>query len=129
MTVKIAKLRTGEEVICDLSEVVEQGSPLMMGNNMPAQERVVAFQFSDPYNVWIDSESAAILLEGSEEPQKLNDVKLNLFPWAPLSAERKIVVSLSEVVAIYEPHSEVLNKYKQLSEAKNGSSQTSIITG
>lgn len=129
MTVKIAKLRTGEDVICDIGEIVEQGSALMMGNNMPAPERVVAFQFNDPYNVWIDQESAQILLEGSDEPQKINDIKLNLFPWVPLSADRKIVVSLSEVIAIYEPHTEVLNKYKALTETKNGSSESTIITG
>lgn len=129
MTVKIAKLRTGEDVICDISEIVEQGSALMMGNNMPAPERVVAFQFNDPYNVWIDQESAQILLEGSDEPQKINDIKLNLFPWVPLSADRKIVVSLSEVIAIYEPHTEVLNKYKSLTETKNGSSESTIVTG
>lgn len=128
MTVKIAKLRTGEDVICDISEIVEQGSALMMGNNMPAPERVVAFQFNDPYNVWIDQESAQILLEGTESPQKINDIRLNLFPWVPLSADRKIVVSLSEVIAIYEPHVEVLNKYKSLTEAKNGSGESSIIT-
>jgi hypothetical protein len=129
MTVKIAKLRTGEDVICDISEIVEQGSSIMMNNNMPSPERVVAFQFTEPYNVWVDQESAQILLEGSDEPQKINDIRLNLFPWAPLSADRKFVVSLSEVISIYEPHAEVANKYKQLVEAKHGTSESPIITG
>jgi len=45
MSVKIARLRNGEDVICDLYEVTTKEEP----------EKAVAFQMSYPYSVWINS--------------------------------------------------------------------------
>ena len=41
-------------------------------------------------------------------------------PWAPLSKERRVIVRFDEVIAAYETHDEVIEKYKQLLEAVDG---------
>ena len=44
----------------------------------------------------------------------------NVNPWAPLAKERFVIVRYDEVIAAYETHDDVLDKYNQLTEAKSG---------
>ena len=57
MSVRIVRTRNGEDIICDLYEVTTKAEP----------EKPVAFQLSNPYNVW---------LEGLDEPRLLVETEV-----------------------------------------------------
>ena len=111
MTVRIARLRSGEDVIADIREVTKKDDE---------QDRALAFQFIYPYNVDIQ-DKLAFLVEGmSDSPIDIQQPSLILYPWMPLSAQKEIFVRLDEVVSIYEPHTAVTEKYYELLEARIG---------
>jgi len=124
MSVRIVRLRNGEDVICDLYEVTTKEEP----------EKAVAFQLSDPYNIqvyesdhdidiMIDDEGDMVEPEEGEmqgKIQKINEPEIDMRPWAPLSKEKKILLKLEEVVTAYETYPEVIEKYKELVEASRG---------
>ena len=50
---------------------------------------------------------------------------MQLFPWIPMSADKRCLVQLSQVQTIYNPHPEIQNKWEKLTEAdENGTDQT-----
>jgi len=109
MSVKIARLRNGEDVICDIYEVAEEES-----------KEPVAYKLVKPYQIYITSDTINVEVEGSSEgPQKINDVQLHMIPWAPLSAEAEFYVNLQEVVTIYEPNPQARDRYKELISAQD----------
>ena len=70
MSVRVVRTRNGEDVICDLYEVTTKNEP-----NTP-----VAFQLSDPYNVWLEGLDEPRLLaenEAGEEMQKISDPEIH----------------------------------------------------
>ena len=85
MSVRVVRTRNGEDVICDLYEVTTKNEP-----NTP-----VAFQLSDPYNVWLEGLDEPRLLaenEAGEEMQKISDPEIHFRPWVPLSSTKKILL-------------------------------------
>ena len=52
----------------------------------------------------------------SSDPQKINDLQLELFPWIPLSLNNRTLVVLNNVATIYNPHPEVEGKLNTLVE-------------
>ena len=108
MSVKIARLRGGEDIIADIYEVAEEES-----------KEPVAYKMVKPYCIFITSDSIKVEVDGGEDyPRKINDVQLHIIPWAPLSAESDLYVNLSEVVTIYEPNSQAKQKYQELISAQ-----------
>jgi len=117
MTVRIARLRSGEDVIADIREVTKKDDD---------QERALAFQFIFPYNVDIQDKFAFLAEGTTEESEALAQPSIILYPWMPLSAQKEIFVRLDEVVSIYDAHSAVTEKYYELLEqviTKNGKSE------
>jgi hypothetical protein len=124
MSVRIVRLRNGEDVICDLYEVTTKEEP----------DKAVAFQLSEPYNismyeadhdidVIIDDEGDVVEPEEGEmqgKIQKINQPEIDMRPWAPLSKAKKILLKMEEVVTAYETYDEVIEKYKELVEASHG---------
>tara|TARA_R100001443_G_scaffold12313_3_gene21852 strand:+ start:895 stop:1473 length:579 start_codon:yes stop_codon:yes gene_type:complete len=109
MSVRIVRLRNGEDVICDLYEVTTKEDP----------EKAIAFQLKDPYSVY--TEVDPILDTSSEgEIQKVSSPQLSFVPWAPLSRHNTIMLKLEEVISAYETFDEVINKYNELTGATNG---------
>ena len=51
---------------------------------------------------------------------KISNPQITMIPWAPLAKERFVIVRYDEVIAAYETHDDVLDKYNQLTEAKSG---------
>jgi len=109
MSVRIVRLRNGEDVICDLYEVTTKEDP----------EKAIAFQLKDPYSVY--SEVSPILdPESAGEIQKVSSPELSFVPWAPLSRHNTIMLKLEEVISAYETFDEVIAKYNELIGATNG---------
>ncbi|QIN97293.1 hypothetical protein [Synechococcus phage S-H25] len=112
MSVRIVRLRSGEEVICDLYEVTTQEEP----------DKAVGFQMKHPYSVWISSPFSPEVVNGTEDEvtTKISEPSVNFEPWAPLSKDKHVVIKLDEVITAYETHDEILQKYNQLVEVESG---------
>ena len=132
MSVKIARLKGGEDVIADIKEVSAKEDE---------NKTAIAFMFRDPYTVILDDQSEIEMEmwgEGDEsldeeEPEILASNKeaieknpnLILYPWAPLATNRDFYIRLEEVVTVYDPHGQVTEKYIELIEAKDVESESS----
>ena len=113
MSVRIVRTRNGEDIICDLYEVTTKDEP----------DKAVAFQLSNPYNVWlegIDEPRLLIETEAQDGVQKVTDPEIHFRPWAPLSCKKQILMKMEEVVSAYETYPEVITKYSSLVEADGG---------
>lgn len=107
MSVKIARLRSGEDVISDIHEVYSKENNKLAGISL-----------ADPYMVSIIQDPANMFREG-DQPYKSSNPKLGLYPWVPLSADRTVFIDPTELVCVYEPQKQVLEQYEKLLEAVN----------
>ncbi len=58
----------------------------------------------------------------SDEPQKINDLNVQLFPWIPLSSNDKTLVVLSNVATVYTPNPEIKSKWETIAKATQNES-------
>jgi len=113
MTVKIVRLGNGEDVIADVREA------------FPTQESYspIGYFLINPYQITLTATAEMLFESGAtDEPQKINDLNLELFPWIPLSVDNRTLVQVSQVVTIYEPHPEVKSKWEKLTEVHHNES-------
>ena len=108
MSVKIARLKNGEDIICEIKEVYSK-----------ERNKLAAISLEDPYLVSIMDDPANLFRDG-DGPFKTSNPKLGLYPWAPLSAERTIFIDPTELLCAYDPQAQVLEQYTKLLEAING---------
>jgi hypothetical protein len=108
MSVKIARLKNGEDIICEIKEVYSKET-----------NKLAAISLEDPYLVSIMDDPANLFRDG-DGPFKTSNPKLGLYPWAPLSAERTIFIDPTELLCAYDPQAQVLEQYTKLLEAING---------
>jgi hypothetical protein len=108
MSVKIARLKNGDDVISDIKEVYSKDTNKLAG-----------IQLGDPYLVDIIEDTANLFQEG-DEPFKRSNPKVGMYPWAPLSSERILFIDPTELLCVYDPHEKVLEQYSKLLEAING---------
>jgi hypothetical protein len=102
MSIKLAVLKSGEDVIADVKE-------LMMN------ERVVGYIFEKPATVrFLDPQSIYF-------PDKSIDIVFA--PWIPLSAQKEIPVDPDWVITLVDPIPQVIEKYKD--GLKNGKANQS----
>lgn len=99
MSVKLLVLKSGEDIVCDIQEMV-------------VDEKVVGYLFENPYRVKIFS----------DDNEKF---KISFFPWIPLSKQEKMLIPPDWVVTMVEPIDEVVQLY---SDKKNGKDNKNHIT-
>lgn len=95
MTVKLAVLKSGEDVVADIKELVDENGS------------VVSLIFSNP--VVVKLISPQVLLEGEGE----HEYKIAFYPWIPLSFDKNIPVKRDWVVTIVEPVEMVKKSYEE----------------
>ena len=93
MTVKVVLLKSGEDIIADVEEMIVGEPP-----------RVVGYFFNYP---------CSVKLLGNEPVKNRKDspFKLRITSWAPLSKDQKIPVVSDWVVSIMEPIDDLLDMY------------------
>jgi len=111
MSVRVVRLRSGEDVIADLYEVTTKENP----------DDVIGFQLNCPYRVWV---AAGMDIESDGEIHKLTSPEISFEPWMPLLNGRAVILKLDEVISAYETFPEVLEKYNQIVEATGGKDST-----
>ena len=106
MTVKLAILKSGEDIVADIKEMV-------VGEGDSA--RVVGYILTKPCGVSLNS-----------KPLQIDDEKdtyqIKLFPWCPLTKNEKIPITADWVVTIVDPIDKITQMYtKEVLE--NGTSK------
>jgi len=93
-------MQSGEDVIADIKEVRESAQAT----------KALAYDFVDAFTITISAP------EFEEDQLKaLQDMKLQFFPWSPLTKGRALV-TLYSVVAVSDPHENVLQGYHEVLE-------------
>ena len=116
MTIKLALLKSGEEIISDMSE-------MMSGTDGEGQ--VVGYFLKHPCRAILTSPD--IQATGEQESER-NPVAIRLIPWMPLSKDENIPVVADWVISLVEPQDKLLEMYtkavKTYEERKSENSDT-----
>ena len=95
MTVKLAILKSGEDIIADIKEMV-------VGEGDDA--RVVGYVLTKPCGVSLNSKAIKI-------DDEKDTYQLKLFPWCPLTKNEKIPITADWVVTIVDPIDKITQMY------------------
>ena len=101
MSVKLAVLKSGEQVIAQAKELV-------------AEETVRGYLFTRPHKVVT---TQPMLL--TEEAKDDNSLEVTLSPWIILSADTEVVVPTDWVVTIVEPIASVVKMYQEKTDGQS----------
>jgi len=98
MTVKLAILKSGEDIVADIKE-------MLLGEGDDA--KVVGYYLNRPCGVTLNT-----------KPLKVDDddkdtYQLKLIPWCPLTKQEKIPIPSDWVVTIVEPIDKITEMYKK----------------
>ena len=104
MSVKLAVLKSGEQVIAEAKELVSKD-----------EEKVRGYLFTRPHKVV----TAQPMLLTEEESQDDNSLEVTLSPWIILSADTEVVVPTDWVVTIVEPLASVVKMYQEKTDGKS----------
>jgi hypothetical protein len=105
MAVKLAILKSGEDIVADIKELVDDD-----GN-------IISLIFCNPVVVKLITNQT--LLESENE----NEYKVAFYPWVPLSKDKNIPVRKDWIVSIIEPVDLVKDSYTQRMD-KNGRTES-----
>ena len=98
MSIKIALLKSGEQVVTDIKELMSEDKP-------------VGYLFKDPETLTINK---SFLVSDSD-----TSVEISLTQWILMSSDRELAVPTVWIVTIAEPIDSVMKMYKDKIDAKN----------
>lgn len=111
MTVKLALLKSGEDVIADIREAVSEET-----------NKVVSYIFSDPYVVKLTQPQ--LLMEDLEKPET-RAYNISVYPWMPLSDDTDIAINPDWIVTIVEPAEKLKKSYEERMNGRRNSENNS----
>ena len=97
MSIKLALLKSGENVIADIKELI-------------SEEKVCGYLFTKPY--FVSTRKSPVLTE-EKEPLNASNLEVSLEPWIILAKDQKIPVRMDWVVTIVEPLDSVIKMYEE----------------
>ena len=92
MTIKLMLLKSGEDIIADVSEMT-------VGED--EERRVVGYFLNKPCVVKM--RHPELLTEQSEGPRKQAGYEVSLFPWMPLAVEETIPIVADWIITMVDP--------------------------
>ena len=101
MAIKLALLKSGEEVISDITEMITE------------KQVVVGYYFANPCRAILTTPE--IQVDESQSSDK-KPVSIKLLPWLPLADEEKIPVVADWVISIVEPQPKLKDLYTKACE-------------
>ena len=104
MSVQIALLKSGEEVIADIKEFCDSDGNL------------VSYFFGEPHCIRIKTQE--ILIEAEDAPPKH---ELIFYRWMGLSKDKDIIVNKDWVVCIADPLDSIVESYERRNSGRNES--------
>ena len=101
MTVKLALLKSGEEVISEITEMITE------------KQVVVGYYFENPCRAILTTPEMEV---DEEQALAKKPVSIKLLPWLPLADEEKIPVVADWVISIVEPQPKLKDLYTKACE-------------
>ena len=101
MTVKLALLKSGEEVISEITEMITE------------KQVVVGYYFENPCRAILTTPEIEV---DEEQALAKKPVSIKLLPWLPLADEEKIPVVADRVISIVEPQPKLKDLYTKACE-------------
>ena len=99
MAVKLLLLKSNEEVIADVQELVDEN------------EKPVFIVLTNPFIVKL-VENQELLVEGTSSDNK-NRYSVKFYQWMPLSAENRVAIDPTWIVTAVEPLEAVKQSYEE----------------
>ena len=106
MTIKLALLKSGEDIITDITE-------MRIGDDEP-NSKVVGYFFDKPCIVKMRNPQA----QTSDGNTQKAGFEVSLFPWMPLTLETKIPVTADWLITMVEPSPALKEMY--IEDVSNG---------
>ena len=110
MTIKLAILKSGEDVIADMQE-------MLVGDD--DEQKVVGYFFTKPCVVRLANQENSVDKEGNKS------YEISLSPWSPLSKDMRIPVTADWVVTIVEPIEKLKSMYEEVLNYGKNTNQSS----
>ena len=110
MAIKLALLKSGEDVIADIMELVDEN------------DKVVSLVFSNPYVARLLTPE--LLMENSLGLKEEVEHKVAFSPWLVLSQDKKIAVDPKWVVSVVNPHEWIKSSYEEKMNSSVEKSET-----
>ena len=114
MTVKLLLLKSGEDVIADVSEMI-------MGEG--EERRVVGYQLNRPCVIKMMNPNP----QGEDGNMKKAGFEVSLFPWLPLSKDETIPIPADWLITMVEPVTKLTEMYTE--DIVNGNQNNSSPRG
>ena len=104
MSIKLSLLKTGEQLISEMKELVSEG-----------QEQAHAYMLENPHIVEIKDRQFVT----EEDKKKGGDFGIDvvMIPWIVLSKDKKMIIPVDTVLTIVEPLDSVTQMYKDKCES------------
>lgn len=97
MSIKLAKLKSGEIIISDIKEIVS------------SDKKICAYLFKNPQ--LIETKRSILLTEESFDSK--SNIEVSMTPWIILTSDDEIPVSVDSVVAIVNPIQTIKEMYEE----------------
>ena len=104
MTIKLALLKSGEEVISDIGEMVTD------------KKTVVGYYFTNPCRAILTTSEDEYEGDDENEGAETPPISIKLLPWLPLANEDTIPVVADWVISIVEPQPKLKELYNKACE-------------
>ena len=114
MTIKILVLKSGEDVIADIKEM------------MTPDNKVMGYFLTRPCVVKLVSTAPLTAEEDDLDTEHSSEVRIRMHPWTPLAKEKEIPLTSEWVVTMITPIDKVLTMYKEQVLKDYGNSTDSI---
>jgi hypothetical protein len=100
MTVKILVLKSGEDVIADVQEMVS------------SDNKVIGYFLTKPCVVKMRNASPLTIEETDpKKPEKKSEFQVSMYPWMPLAREKSIPLTTDWVVTMVTPVEKIYEMY------------------
>ena len=113
MTIKILVLKSGEDVIADIKEM------------MTSDNQVMGYILTKPCVVKLVSTAPLTAEDDDPDTEHSSEVRIRMHPWTPLAKEKEIPLTSEWVVTMITPIDKVLTMYKEQVLKENGNSTDS----
>ena len=111
MSVKIALLKSGESVIADIKELIQE-------------DKICGYLFKNPYVVGLQPRFQLL----TEEPSEETDVETNISftPWIPFTMDKDIPVRHDWLVTVVSPAKQIQELYEEMINGQNDQSDSTV---
>ena len=112
MSIKIALLKSGESVIADIKELVQE-------------DKICGYLFKNPYAVGLQPIFQLLTEEPSEESEE-SDVETNISftSWIPFTMDKEIPVRYDWLVTVVSPAKQIQELYEEMINGQDDQSDS-----